>query len=58
VLLAAVNRFKFLRPVVPGDCLRIETRKLTQAANMAYIEGTITMNGEKVASGELSVAWG
>jgi 3-hydroxymyristoyl/3-hydroxydecanoyl-(acyl carrier protein) dehydratase len=44
--------------VVPGDCLRIETRKLTQAANMAYIEGTITMNGEKVASGELSVAWG
>jgi 3-hydroxymyristoyl/3-hydroxydecanoyl-(acyl carrier protein) dehydratase len=58
VLLAAVNRFKFLRPVVPGDCLRIETRKLTQAANMAYIEGTSTMNGEKVASGELSVAWG
>lgn len=57
-LLAAVNRFKFLRPVVPGECLHIETRKLTQTAAMAYIEGTITVNGEKVASGELSVAWG
>ena len=57
-LLAAVNRFKFLRPVTPGECLRIETRKLTQAASMAYIEGTIHVNGEKVASGELSVAWG
>jgi 3-hydroxyacyl-[acyl-carrier-protein] dehydratase len=57
-LLAAVNRFKFLRPVVPGECLRIETRKLTQTAAMAYIEGTVTVNGEKVAGGELSVAWG
>ncbi len=57
-LLAAVNRFKFLRPVVPGESLRIETRKLTQMATMAIVEGTITVNGEKVASGELSVAWG
>ena len=57
-LLAAVNRFKFLRPVTPGERLRIETRTLTQAASMAYIEGTIHVNGEKVASGELSVAWG
>ncbi len=57
-LLASVNRFKFLRPVIPGECLRIETKKLTQMAAMAYIEGTIAVSGERVASGELSVAWG
>ncbi len=30
-LLAAVNRFKFFKPVTPGQELRIETRKLTDA---------------------------
>jgi 3-hydroxyacyl-[acyl-carrier-protein] dehydratase len=54
-LLAAVNRFKFLKPVTPGQELRIETRKLTDAGPMAYISGTVWVNGEIVASGELSV---
>jgi len=38
--------------------LRIETSTLTQAGALAIIEGTITANGEKVASGELSVVSG
>lgn len=54
-LLAAVNRFKFLKPVLPGQELRIETRKLTEAGAMAYIEGTLSVEGETVATGELSV---
>jgi 3-hydroxyacyl-[acyl-carrier-protein] dehydratase len=54
-LLAAVNRFKFLKPVTPGQELRIETKKLTDAGPMAYISGTVWVNGEIVASGELSV---
>ena len=54
-LLAAVNRFKFLKPVTPGRELRIETRKLTDAGRMAYISGTVWVDGEMVASGELSV---
>ncbi len=57
-LLAAVNRFKFIKPVIPGMKLRIETRKLTQAGIMACIEGIVSVRGEKVASGELSVASG
>jgi 3-hydroxyacyl-[acyl-carrier-protein] dehydratase len=57
-LLAAVNRFKFFKPVTPGTELRIETVKLAQAGSMACIEGTIRALGEKVASGELSVASG
>ena len=54
-LLAAVNRFKFLKPVTPGQELRIETRKMTEAGRMAYIGGTVLVYGEMVASGELSV---
>jgi 3-hydroxyacyl-[acyl-carrier-protein] dehydratase len=54
-LLAAVNRFKFFKPVTPGQELRIETRKLTEAGRMAYIGGTVWVDGEIVASGELSV---
>jgi 3-hydroxymyristoyl/3-hydroxydecanoyl-(acyl carrier protein) dehydratase len=54
-LLAAVNRFKFFKPVSPGQELRIETRKLTDAGQMAYISGTVWVDAEIVASGELSV---
>ena len=54
-LLAAVNRFKFFKPVTPGRELRIETKKLTDAGQMAYIAGTVWVGGEMVASGELSV---
>lgn len=57
-LLAAVNRFKFFKPVTPGMRLRIETSKLTEAGKMAYIVGTVNVEGEKVASGELSVVSG
>jgi beta-hydroxyacyl-ACP dehydratase FabZ len=54
-LLAAVNRFKFLKPVTPGQRLHIETVKLTSAGRMALIGGTARVDGEIVASGELSV---
>jgi 3-hydroxyacyl-[acyl-carrier-protein] dehydratase len=54
-LLAAVNRFKFLKPVTPGKELRIETKKMTEAGRMTYIGGTVWVDGEMVASGELSV---
>lgn len=57
-LLAAVNRFKFLKPVTPGQELRIETKKLTEAGQMAYIGGTVWVGDEMVATGELSVVSG
>jgi beta-hydroxyacyl-ACP dehydratase FabZ len=55
-MLAAVNRFKFLKPVGPGQELRIETRTLTRAGRLACIEGEVRVAGEIVAHGELSVA--
>jgi 3-hydroxyacyl-[acyl-carrier-protein] dehydratase len=54
-LLAAVNRFKFLKPVTPGQILRVETKKLTEALQMACVGGTVWVDGEIVAKGELSV---
>jgi beta-hydroxyacyl-ACP dehydratase FabZ len=54
-LLAAVNRFKFLKAVIPGQQLRIETKKLTEVGRMACISGTVWVDGDMVASGELSV---
>ena len=54
-LLAAVNRFKFLKPVTPGQQLRIETKKLTEVGQMACIGGTVWVDEEVVAHGELSV---
>jgi len=57
-LLAAVNRFKFLKPVTPGQELRVETKKLTEVGQMAYIGGTVWVDGEMVANGELSVVSG
>jgi 3-hydroxyacyl-[acyl-carrier-protein] dehydratase len=57
-LLAAVNRFKFLKAVTPGQELRVETKKLTDLGRMACISGTVWVDGEMVASGELTVASG
>jgi beta-hydroxyacyl-ACP dehydratase FabZ len=57
-LLAAVNRFKFLKPVTPGQELRVETKKLTEAGQLAYIGGTVWVGGEMVANGELTVVSG
>jgi 3-hydroxymyristoyl/3-hydroxydecanoyl-(acyl carrier protein) dehydratase len=54
-LLAAVNRFKFLKPVLPGQELRIVTTVLTGAGKMACIEGKVTVGGVTVAVGELTV---
>jgi 3-hydroxyacyl-[acyl-carrier-protein] dehydratase len=54
-LLAAVNRFKFLKPVTPGQELRVETKKLTEVGQLVYIGGTVSIGGEMVANGELSV---
>lgn len=57
-LLAAVNRFKFLKPVMPGQELRIETTKLTEVGQMALIGGMVWVGADMVANGELSVVLG
>jgi 3-hydroxyacyl-[acyl-carrier-protein] dehydratase len=57
-LLAAVNRFKFLKPVTPGQELRVETKKLTEVGQLVCVGGTVSVGEEMVASGELTVVTG
>jgi 3-hydroxyacyl-[acyl-carrier-protein] dehydratase len=54
-LLAAVNRFKFLKPVHPPSELRIVTAKVADAGPLVYVEAAVEVAGEVVAKGELSV---
>jgi 3-hydroxymyristoyl/3-hydroxydecanoyl-(acyl carrier protein) dehydratase len=54
-LLAAVNRFKFLKPVKPGSELRIETRKVSELGAMAYVAVTVHVDSDLIARGELAV---
>ncbi len=57
-LLGAVNRFKFLKPVTPGQELRVETKKLTEAGQLACIAGTVWVGEDMVAKGELTLVLG
>lgn len=54
-LLAAVNRFKFFKPVRPGSELRIETKKVTGLGAMAYVEASAWVGEHEVAKGEIAV---
>jgi 3-hydroxyacyl-[acyl-carrier-protein] dehydratase len=54
-LLAAVNQFKFLKPVLPGATIHIETRTLIERDGMAVVAATLTVDGDAVATGQLTV---
>jgi len=57
-LLAAVHRFKFFKPVAPAWSAHRNHQADPRPGAMACIEGTVSVLGEKVASGELSVGIG
>ncbi len=54
-MLLAVNSFKFLRPVVPGDSMMIETRVLKVLGQMASLSAEVKVGDTVVARGELSL---
>jgi 3-hydroxymyristoyl/3-hydroxydecanoyl-(acyl carrier protein) dehydratase len=47
--------FRFLKPVRPGTTVEIETRTLVEQDGMALVSGVMTVRGEVVASGELTL---
>jgi len=53
--LAAINQFKFLKPVYPDTVLEIETRLLVEREGMALVSAVITVAGEVVANGQVTV---
>jgi 3-hydroxyacyl-[acyl-carrier-protein] dehydratase len=53
VLLVAVENARFRRPVVPGDCLRMEMKLLKRKASVAKMAGVATVDGLVVAEAEV-----
>ena len=53
-MLAAVSNFKILSRPSPGKTLVIEVRELKRLGPMLLITGTISCEGQLIASGELS----
>jgi 3-hydroxyacyl-[acyl-carrier-protein] dehydratase len=54
-LLAAINFFKFLKPVLPGSTIEITVRRRGGVGRLIQVSATIRVAGERVAEGELTV---
>jgi 3-hydroxyacyl-[acyl-carrier-protein] dehydratase len=52
--LAGINKVKFRRPVVPGDCLLMEATVLRSKMNIGWVAVEASVDGQFVCSGELS----
>lgn len=56
--LGAVNKARFVRQVVPGDVLELESRITRVRGSFAFVEGTARVDGEVAATAELTLALG
>ena len=55
-VLAGIDGFRFRRPVVPGDTLRLEVSLLKMRGPVGRVAGRATVDGEVVAEGEITFA--
>ena len=46
-VLLKCEEFKFLRPVIPGDCLEIEVRKESGGAGLVKFNAKVTVDGDR-----------
>jgi len=53
VLLVAIENARFRKPVVPGDCLRMEMKVIKRKASVAKMAGVATVDGHVVAEVEV-----
>nr|WP_121444728.1 3-hydroxyacyl-ACP dehydratase FabZ [Brockia lithotrophica] len=53
-MFGGIDRFRFRRPVVPGDVLRLEVELLWQRGRAGKGYGKASVEGEVAAEGELS----
>ena len=53
-VLLKCEEFKFLRPVIPGDCLEIEVRKVSGGAGLVKFNAKVTVDGKVKAKGILA----
>ena len=53
-VLLKCEEFKFLRPVIPGDCLEIEVRKESGGAGLGKFNAKVMVDGKVKAKGILA----
>ena len=53
-VLLKCEEFKFLRPIIPGDCLEIEVRKESGGAGLVKFNAKVTVDGKVKAKGILA----
>ena len=57
-LLAGIRRFRFRRPVLPGDVVEIEAVVVRLGSRMGVLEGAARVGGKVVAEGMMTCALG
>ena len=57
-LLAGIRRFRFRRPVLPGDVVEIEAVVVRLGSRMGVLEGSARVDGRVVAEGMMTCALG
>jgi len=56
ILFAGINNFRFRKPVVPGDTLRLEVTLTRRRGPVGWGKAEASVDGEKVADGEITFA--
>ena len=56
LVLGTINNMRFITPVVPGDRMEINIKVLKIVQDLALIEGSVTVDGALIASGQLGFA--
>jgi 3-hydroxyacyl-[acyl-carrier-protein] dehydratase len=51
--LAGIDKFKFRRPVVPGDCLMMEVELIRARQNIGWVSAIARVDDKLVCSGQL-----
>src|SRR5262245_25624946 len=57
-LLAGIKRFRFRRPVLPGDVVEMEAVVVRLGSRMGVLEGAARVDGKVVADGMMTCALG
>jgi beta-hydroxyacyl-ACP dehydratase FabZ len=57
VAMVGLDKFRFRKPVLPGDVLTLASRLLRRRGNIFLFEGTAQVQGEVVATGQIMAAF-
>ncbi len=53
-VLLKIDRFKFVKPVIPGDVMTVSVRKTSAGGPLITFDATVTVDGEGRAKGSLA----